>query len=145
MVDALVHQEDYSLVIKSIDFFNEVFWQTGIFPSHPHIVSESNDGISIIFLPVVPYCDCTCWVHVDVISVSCMSRCFVFCHLRFSSIITWVTEWKFHKTAVKHLNPTDEIYFILICIEFTQIVNYWECIEYTVTHLFPKHCYCFHH
>lgn len=42
-----------------------------------------------------------------------MSHIFLFYHLRLSSIITWVTERKFHKTAAKHLNTTDEIYFVL--------------------------------
>lgn len=48
-----------------------------------------------------------------------MNHIFLFYHLRLSSTITWVTECKFHKTAVKHLNTTDEIYFVL----FSFILN----------------------
>lgn len=123
LADASIPWGYYSLLTKSIDIYfflrSQYFCRTGIYQFHLHIVSESNEGTSMIFLPVVPYCGFVCWVPVDAISVFCISHCFVLYHLRLLSIVTWVTDCKFHNIAVIHLNTTDEVY----CVLFLFILN----------------------
>lgn len=126
MVDALTHQEDYSLLSKLIVIFlMKYFCKKSIFPSHPHTLSESNDGISVIFLPVVPYCNCTCWVHVDTISVSCMSHCFVFYHLIFSSITYLSHRMQISQDSSKTFRHHRWILFcfLFICIELLKLLT----------------------